>query len=60
MSSPHDNRTFEDGRQGASRPVVSTTQARQGVTGHNVRYVLGFSMLGIVVAFAIIYLFYFG
>jgi hypothetical protein len=41
------------------RPVVPTTQARQGVTGHNVRYVLGASMAAIVVAFAAIWLYYF-
>jgi hypothetical protein len=39
--------------------VVSKTRARQGVTGHNVRYVLGFGLAGIVIAFAIIYLFFF-
>jgi hypothetical protein len=35
------------------RPVVSTTEARSGVTGHNVRYVLIFGLLGIIVAFAV-------
>ena len=34
--------------------VRTTTQARQGVTGHNVRYVLGFGVAGIIIAFAII------
>jgi hypothetical protein len=38
---------------------MPTTQARQGVTGHNVRYVLGFGVLAIVVVFAVIYLIYF-
>jgi hypothetical protein len=42
-----------------ARPVVPTTQARQGVTGHNVRYVLGASMAAIVVAFAAIWFYYF-
>jgi hypothetical protein len=41
------------------RPVVSARQARQGVTGHNVRRVLGFSLAGIVVVFAIIWMVYF-
>lgn len=42
------------------RPTVRTTnQARQGVTGHNVRYVLGFGLVGVAVAFAIIYFAYF-
>jgi hypothetical protein len=42
------------------RPVVSTTEARQGVTGHNVRYVLGFGLAGIIIAFGGIYFMYFG
>ena len=41
-------------------PVVSTERARQGATGHNVRYVLGFGTAAIVVLFAIIWLVYFG
>ena len=41
------------------RPVISTRQARQGVTGHNVRLVLGFSLAAIVVVFAIIWMIYF-
>jgi hypothetical protein len=40
-------------------PVVSTREARQGVTGHNVRYVLGFSLAALIIAFAIIWLIYF-
>jgi hypothetical protein len=44
----------------ASQAVVPTQRARQGVTGHNVRYVLGFGIAGIVVAFLIVYLVYFG
>jgi hypothetical protein len=38
---------------------ISTTRARQGVTGHNVRYVLAFGLLGIVAAFAIVYVMFF-
>ena len=34
--------------------VLSTNEARQGVTGHNVRYVLGFGLLGVIIAFAVI------
>jgi hypothetical protein len=41
------------------RPVVPTRQARQGVTGHNVRFVLGFSVGAAVVMFVIIWLVYF-
>ena len=42
-----------------ARPVVPTTQARQGVTGHNVRYVLGVGIAAVVVAFGAIWLYYF-
>jgi hypothetical protein len=38
------------------RIVESTTEARQGVTGHNVRYVLVFGTLGAVIAMVVIYL----
>jgi hypothetical protein len=41
-------------------PVLSRRSARQGVTGHNVRYVLGFSLAAVVIAFIIIYLLFFG
>lgn len=34
--------------------VKGTTAARQGVTGHNVRYVLGVSLLGVIIAFVVI------
>jgi len=30
---------------------LSTEEARQGVTGHNVRYVLGFGLTGVIIAF---------
>jgi hypothetical protein len=36
-------------------PVVkSTDDARAGVTGHRVRYVLGFGLAGIVLAFVVV------
>jgi hypothetical protein len=35
-------------------PVVSTTEARSGVTGHNVRYVLIYGLIATIAAFAII------
>jgi hypothetical protein len=41
------------------RPVVSTREARQGVTGHNVRYVLGFSLVALIIAFGVIWLIFF-
>ena len=41
-------------------PVVrSTTQAREGVTGHGVRYVLVISTTAVVVIFGALWLFYF-
>jgi len=40
--------------------VLSTDEARQGVTGHHVRYVLGLGLVGVVVLFVAIYAFYFG
>jgi len=39
-----------------SAEVVNTTRARQGVTGHNVRYVLAFGIVGVVIVFALAYL----
>jgi hypothetical protein len=41
------------------RPVLPEREARQGVTGHNVRYVLGFSLAGLIIVFGIIWLIYF-
>jgi hypothetical protein len=40
--------------------VVEKDRARQGVTGHHVRYVLAFGLAAVVVVFAAIYLIYFG
>ena len=36
--------------------VLSSTRARQAVTGHGVRYVLGIGIAAVVVAFVIAYL----
>ena len=42
------------------QPVIkSTTKARSGVTGHNVRYVLAFALVGTIIAFVVIAV-YFG
>jgi hypothetical protein len=38
--------------------VVTTTEARAGVTGHNVRYVLLFGLGGVIVVFAALLLFF--
>jgi hypothetical protein len=36
-------------------PTLKTaTAARQGVTGHNVRYVLGFGLAGTIAAFILV------
>jgi hypothetical protein len=45
---------LEDGRV-----VESATEARAGVTGHNVRYVLTFGILGVAVLFAVVYMYFF-
>lgn len=46
---------------GEDRPVIKpTNEARQAVTGHNVRWVLGLAILGVVVAFAGLWLSWFG
>jgi hypothetical protein len=42
--------------RGPDAPIVeTTTEARQGVTGHGVRYVLFISLAAVVVAFVVIY-----
>lgn len=45
-------------RQSANQQVVPATKARQGVMGHNVRYVLAFGIAAVVIAFLIVYLSY--
>ncbi len=42
------------------RPVKTTDEARQGITGQNVRTVLIVGTGAIVVIFALLWLFYFG
>ncbi len=45
--------------QHPDKPVVeTTTEARAGVTGHNVRYVLLFGLGGVIVAFAILLVYF--
>jgi hypothetical protein len=41
------------------RIVKSTTEAREGVTGHNVRYVLVVSVVGAAVVLAGLWFYYF-
>ena len=38
----------------AERPVLDEVDARHGVTGHDVRYVLLFGLVAVIVAFAAI------
>jgi hypothetical protein len=40
-------------------PDITANRARQGVTGHNVQYVLAFGLVGVIIAFAIIYALFF-
>jgi hypothetical protein len=58
MSSPQDRPEFGR-RQSGSRTMVPTEEARQGVTGYNVRYVLGIGIAAAIVAFAALYVIYF-
>lgn len=44
---------------GTITPVLEPNEARQGVTRHNVWRVLLISLTGVVVAFVLIYLFFF-
>ena len=41
------------------RIVKSTTEAREGVTSHNVRYVLIVSVVGVILAFGALLLYFF-
>jgi hypothetical protein len=58
MSSSQD-RPVSEQQQSGQRTVVSTQQARQGVTGHYVRYVLGIGIAAAIVAFVVLYAVYF-
>jgi hypothetical protein len=46
-------------RQTVHSPVLPAQDARQGATGHNVRYVLGIGVAAIVIVFFVIWLVYF-
>jgi hypothetical protein len=41
------------------RVVESATEARAGITGQHVRYVLGFGTAGVIALFVVIYLYFF-
>ena len=40
--------------------IEATTKARAGVTGYNVRYVLAYGLAGVIIAFLIIGLYFYG
>jgi hypothetical protein len=42
--------------RGGGRQPLPAVKARAGVTGHQVRYVLAFSLIAVVAAFLIVYL----
>ena len=42
------------------RPIKTTNEARQGITGQNVRTVLIVATTAVVVIFGLLWLFYFG
>ena len=58
MSSSHE-RPVSEQHYSEPRTVVPTQQARQGVTGHNVRYVLSIGVAAVIVAFVVLYALYF-
>ena len=39
--------------------IETPVEARQGVTGHNVGYVLAFSLGGVIIAFLIVFFLFF-
>ena len=45
------------GDRGETPVVLDEVEARAAVTGHNVRYVLGFGLAGVIIAFAVILFF---
>lgn len=49
----------EGDRRVAGQPGIPAQRARQAVMGHNVRYVLGFSIAAVVLAFVVVYIAYF-
>ena len=48
----------EADRQTADQPVLPAARARQGVVGHNVRYVLGFGLADVILAFVVVYVYF--
>jgi hypothetical protein len=51
----------QDSPHNRDRPIVrNPTEARAGVVGHNVRYVLAISLAGVIVLFLLVAVAYFG
>jgi len=42
-----------------SKRVIPTDEARQGVTGHHVRYVLLIATVCVIIGFALVWFYYF-
>ena len=51
---------YKETERATAPDVIPASEARQGVTGHNVRYVLSYGIAAVVVAFVIVYLVFFG
>jgi hypothetical protein len=47
------------GKDGPASIVLNEVDARQGVTGHNVRYVLGVGLAASIIALAVVFFFFF-
>jgi hypothetical protein len=58
-TSSSQDRPVSEQRESEQCIVVPTQQARQGVPGHNVRYVLGIGVAAVIVAFVVLYAIYF-
>jgi hypothetical protein len=60
---PHEDAAMErspERSSGTGKPTQkSANEAREGVVGHNVRYMLLFGLAGVIVAFAIVYGYFF-
>ena len=52
-----DDREKRPDERGDAPVVLDEVQARAAVTGHNVRYVLGFGLAAVIIAFAVILFF---
>jgi hypothetical protein len=46
---------YKEADRRTSAEEVSKVRARAGVTGHNVRYVLAFGLIAVIVGFVIVY-----